>query len=217
MTRLKRRGASCASSKSDIVFAGERSLRGLAGHDAELLRKYHLPDVARKKYGPICWSPHYKCTEKGCWQSLSIVPCGLSRSYKWDFLVLLIPSLVKWASSVYRMLRIVWRLASIERQGSSRLPMSSVSGCWMHWIWQEYSYKRSVRNVHRIFLRGTLRRAEFLWVLVRILTTAPMFSSLSRFQFTYLNLSTEFCALKGAPFSPVVLTTSEYVSRRFVV
>jgi len=153
----------------------------------------------------MCWSPQHTCMEKGCWQSLSTDPCGLSRSHKWEFLVLLTPSLVKWASSVYRMLR-------IQRQDSNRLPMSAVSWCQIHWIFQ--GYKSSVRNVHRIFLRGTLRRAEVLRVVVRVLfsTTAPMFLSSSRFRCTYLNSSTEFCTLKGDPFSPVLLTTSEQVS-----
>ena len=49
MTRLERKGASCAGSKSDTsCFVEEHSLRGLAVHDAESLRIYHLPDVAGK-------------------------------------------------------------------------------------------------------------------------------------------------------------------------
>ena len=82
----------------------------------------------------------------------------------------------------------------------------------MNWIWQ--GCKRSIPNVHRILLRGTLRRAEILRLLVRVLlsTKAPMFSSSSRIRCTYLNSSTEFCTLKGDPFWPVLLTTSEQVS-----
>jgi len=144
----------------------------------------------------MCWSSHHTCMEKECWESLSKDPCGLSRSHKWELLVLLTPSLVKWASSVYRILR-------IQRQDSNRLPMSAGSGCRMHWIWQ--GYKRSVRNVHRILLRSTLRRAEILRVVVCVLfsTTAPMFLS-----------SSDFVVLTWTPARSFALS-KETLSRRY--
>ena len=132
-----------ADSTFVVVFVEEHSLRVLAVHLAKSWRICHLSDVAGKCMDQ--W--HHTFMAMRCWKLLSTVPCGLSRSHKWEFLVLLTPSQVKWASSVNKMLRIIWGLELIQWHDSNRLHLSAGSRCWMFWMW--YRYIPSVCGVHR--------------------------------------------------------------------
>ena len=81
------------------------------------------------------------------WQLLSTVPWRFSRLHTWEFLVLLTPSRVKRASSVNKMLQIIWELELIQWHNSIRLHLSAGSRCWMHWLW--YRFIPSVCHVHQ--------------------------------------------------------------------
>jgi hypothetical protein len=56
-------------------------------------------------------------------------------------------SRVQWASSVNKMLRIIWGLELIQWYSSNQLHLSAGSRCWMHWMW--YRYVPSVCSVHQ--------------------------------------------------------------------
>ena len=74
-------------------------------------------------------SPH-SFTENGYWYLFLTVPRGLSRSHKWEFLVLCIQSPLRLVPSLKKkLLRILWGFALVPRHNSNRLHMSAGSRC----------------------------------------------------------------------------------------
>jgi hypothetical protein len=171
-------------------------------------------------YGAVSWSrmiPQNKFTEECYWSVLLTVLCGLSWFNKWQFLVLLTWSCVKWSSPLNEMLRNCRGLALLTLQDANRLTMPAGSRCWMRWMW--YGYNPSVcSSFLETFLRETPRRAETLGVLVRGLPcTMSMFPPSSKLRCTWR--SARPLAL-GRSFIFLASTLEQkwiQVDRRFVV
>jgi hypothetical protein len=100
-------------------------------------------------------TPHHTLTkEKRYLYLFSTVPCALSRSHEWERVRCMFdPSGVALASSVNKMLRIVWGLASIQRQISGRLLMSGGVRCQIPSIWYRHTPLRNVETLARCISR----------------------------------------------------------------